>query len=213
VTAGGAELVEIEDIPQAEHARVAQAIFAAEPERLTPGIALGGNHNVWFDLKSVEPARDQTLEEVRDEVAAAWTREQTETAIAAQVAEITDRLETGEPLADVAAAYNQFPQVSSPFTRSGETGTPIDSSVANAVFAGGPEHHGSAVNETGEQVVFEVVDVTPDSDGLDEQTLEALADESRLDLVGAFVTGVRDDADMRVNQQALEQAMSLVSGQ
>lgn len=213
VTASGAELAEIEDIPQAEHARVAQAIFAAEPERLTPGIALGGNHNVWFDLKSVEPARDQTLEEVRDEVAAAWTSEQTEAAITAQVAEITDRLGTGEPLADVAVAYNQFPQVSSPFTRSGETGTPIDSAVANAVFAGGPEHHGSAVNEAGEHVVFEVVDVTPDADGLDEQTLEALADESRLDLIGAFVTGVREDADMRVNQQALEQAMALVSGQ
>ncbi|GLQ57796.1 peptidylprolyl isomerase [Devosia nitrariae] len=213
VTASGAALAEIEDIPQAERARVAQAIFAAEPERLTPGIALGGNHNIWFDLKSVEPARDQTLEEVREEVAAAWTREQTEAAIAAQVAEITDRLNMGESLADLAAAYNQFPQISSPFTRSGEAGTAIDSTVANAVFAGGPEHHGSAVNAEGEHVVFEVVDVAPDTDGLDEQTLEALDNESRLDLVGGFVTGVREDADMRINQQALEQAMALATGQ
>lgn len=213
VTASGAELAEIEDIPEAERARIAQAIFAAEPERLTPGIALGGNHNVWFDLKSVEPARDQTLEEVRDEVTAAWTRQQTEAAITAQVAEITDRLDAGEPLADVAAAHGQFPQVSSPFTRSGEAGTPIDSTVANAVFAGGPEHHGSAVNEGGEHVVFEVIDVTPDTSGLDDQTLEALADESRLGVIGAFVTGVREDADMRINQQALEQAMALATGQ
>jgi peptidyl-prolyl cis-trans isomerase D len=213
VTASGTELSAVADIPEAERGRIAQAVFAAEPERLTPGISLGGSHNVWFDLKTVDAARDQTLDEVRDQVIEAWNREETDALIAAQVEEITGRLDSGEALADVAMNYNQFPQISSPFTRNGEAGTPIDSTVANSVFAGGEDHHGSAINETGEYVVFEVTDVTPAVEPLDEATLAALDNEARVGVYGDFVMGVRQDAGLRINQQALDQVLALSAGQ
>lgn len=213
LTATGTQLEGVEGIPEDARTRVREAVFAAEEGRLTPAIVLGSNHNIWFDLKSVEPERDLTLEEAREDVAAAWRAEQVDLAVAERVEEIVARLDSGASLADVAVEYGQFPQISSPFTRSGETGTPIDQTVASAAFAGGPEHHGSAVNANGEHVVFEVVNVTPASETLDEQTLLALASEKQSNLLGSFIDGVRQDAGARVNQQVLEQVLGLNAAQ
>jgi len=211
LTRAGAELEGVEGVPQEARTRVAQAVFSAEEGRLTPAVVLGSNNNIWFDLKSIEPARDQTLDEVRDEVAAAWTQEQLTQATAEQVEEIVAQLDEGASLADVAAQYNQFPQVSPAFTRSGDTsGTPIDQNVAAVVFAGGPDNHGSAVNANGEHVVFEVVDVTSASaDQFDEQTRMALANENQTNLLASFIDGVRGSAGFTINQQALDQALAL----
>jgi peptidyl-prolyl cis-trans isomerase D len=209
LTAGGAELEGIAGIPEDTRTRVSEEVFAAEEGRLTPAIVLGSNHNIWFDLQSIEPERDLTLEEARDDVAAAWRAEQVDQAVAARVEEIVAKLDAGASLADVAVEYGQFPQISSSFTRSGETGTPIDQTVASAVFAGGSEHHGSAVNANGAHVVFEVVDVTPASEPLDEQTQQALASEKQTNLLGSFVDGVRTSAGFTINQQALDEVLAL----
>jgi peptidyl-prolyl cis-trans isomerase D len=209
LTADGAGLEGVAGIPEDARARVTEAVFAAEQGRLTPAIVLGSNQNIWFDLQSIEPEGDLTLAEAREEVAAAWRAEQVDLAVAERVEQIVAQLDSGAALADVAAEYGQFPQISSPFTRSGETGTPIDQSVASAVFAGGPEHDGSAVNANGEHVVFEVVGVTPASEPLDEQTLTALASEKQTNLLGEFVNGVRDSAGFTINQQVLDQVLAL----
>lgn len=213
VTAGGAELTVIPDLAAEDSPRVAQAIFKAEEGALTAAVPLAGNGNLWFDLNTIEPARDQTLDEVRDAVAEALTTERTNNAILAAQADAVARLDNGEALADIAASYNVFPQISAPFTRFGSEDGTIDGAVASAAFAGDENHHGSAVSQGGEFIVFEVTDLTPATGPLEEAANASLENEARIGLYGDFVSAVRDDAGLRINQQALSQALALNTGQ
>jgi peptidyl-prolyl cis-trans isomerase D len=213
VTAGGAELTVIPDLAAEDSPRVAQAIFKADEGALTAAVPLAGNGNLWFDLNTIEPARDQTLDEVRDAVAEALTTERTNNAILAAQADAVARLDNGEALADIAASYNVFPQISAPFTRFGSEDGTIDGAVASAAFAGDENHHGSAVSQGGEFIVFEVTDLTPATGPLEEAANASLENEARIGLYGDFVSAVRDDAGLRINQQALSQALALNTGQ
>jgi peptidyl-prolyl cis-trans isomerase D len=214
LTSAGIELEQVPAIAPDARQRVATAVFAAEEGDLTPAISLGATNNIFFELEGIEPARDQTLDEVRDEIAAAWTADATADAVAEFTANIVARMQAGEALASIALETSQFTQLSQPFTRQGETGTPIDQTVADAVFAGGADHVGSAVNDAGEYVVFEVTSVTPaDITVLDAPTREALAADAQRNMVDEFTLSVRSAAGLQVNQAALQQALGLVSGQ
>lgn len=213
VTASGTELDVLPNLSAEDRSRLSQAIFKAESGALTPATAIAGNGNVWFDLKSVEPARDQTLDEVREQVAAALTAERTQAALLAATTEAAARIKAGEAVGDVAASYNVFPQLSTAFTRFGAADGTIDATVAAAVFAGGADNSGTAVSQSGEHVVFKVVDVIPAEGDLEAQARTSLENEARVGIYGDFVTAVSNEAGLRINQQALEQTLSLNTGQ
>jgi len=212
VTAQGNELAIIPGVEAADRTRIAQAIFAAQPERLAATISLGANRNVWFDLQEVVPARDQTLDEVREQVVAAVTAQRTREALDAEVESILDALRSGTPFADVAASRNQFPQLSQPFNRNGDGSPVIDGQVAQAAFAGGEGHIGAAENGDGDQVVFQVVEIVPNATASDERTRQFVAESVRNNIYAEFVTGLRDQAGLRINQEALNQTLALNSG-
>ena len=207
VTAGGAQLSVMPTVAPTDYARISQAIFNAEEDKLTPAVSLGGNAHVWFDLESIEPARDRTLDEVRDDVAAALRAERTNNALLALSEDIVARLNAGEALADIAAELNSFPQISSTFTRFGADDGSGDPTVAAAAFAGGPESAGSVVSESGEFLVFQVVDSGTPAEPLTADAVEMINAEARNGLYAELVSALRNDAGLRVNDQALRQLL------
>jgi peptidyl-prolyl cis-trans isomerase D len=140
------------------------------------------------------------------------TNERVNNAIMAAQAEAVKRLDNGEALADVAASYNVFPQLSAPFTRFGSEDGTIDGAVASAAFAGDASHHGSAVSQSGEFIVFEVTDLTEPAAPLEASASTTLENEARIGIYGDFVTAIRDDARMVINQQTLQQVLALNTG-
>ncbi len=212
VTASGAELTVIPDLATEDGPRVTQAIFKAEQGALTAAIPLAGNANLWFDVTAIEPARDQTLDEVREQLTVTMTNERVNNAILAAQADAVKRLDAGEAIADVAAAYNVFPQLSAPFTRFGAQDGTIDGAVAQAAFAGDATHHGSAVSQSGEFIVFQVTDLTEPAAPLEASASATLENEARIGIYGDFVTAVRDDARMVINQQTLQQVLATNTG-
>ncbi|MHB1110164.1 MAG: peptidylprolyl isomerase [Devosia sp.] len=209
VTEAGSELTAVPDVPETERARVAEAIFAAAQDKLAPTLSLGSNRNVWFDLKAVEPARDQTLDEVHDAVLAAVTAERSEAAVVAEVEKITGRLKAGEAFADIAVSLNQFPILSQPLGRSGDGTTVLNQDVAAAAFAGGPSHFGSARNGDGDYVVFQVVEVTAATAEATDAARSFVEEANRETLYGDFVNGLRDAAGIRLNRQTFDQLIAL----
>lgn len=207
VTAAGTELSVLPNLSADELPKVRTAIFNAQDGRLTPAVPLSGNAHVWFDLESIEPARDRTLDEVRDELVAAVTAERSNDALLALSAGIVDRLENGEALADIAMELSIFPQLSTPFTRFGAEDGSIDSTVAAAAFAGGPDHSGSVVNESGEFLVFKVVNSVGAPKALEAEAIAMINQEARNGLYAEFVSALRDDAGLRINEQALRQLL------
>ncbi|QQR40584.1 peptidylprolyl isomerase [Devosia rhizoryzae] len=203
VSQSGAELSALPNLAADERQKVAQAIYRAEEGRLTPSVPLAGNAHLWFDLESIAPARDQTLDEVRDQLIATITEERTNNALIELGNTIVGRLEGGEALTDVAAELSLFPQISPPFSRFGSDDGTIDTTVAAAAFAGGPDHKGSAVSESGEFIVFQVTDNAAPAEPLATDVVAGLNDDARTGLENEFVAAIRDDAGLRINQQAL----------
>ena len=212
VTAGGAELADDADIPEDARANVAAAIFKAEQGALTPAVSLGSNRNIWFDLKAVEPARDQTLAEVRDAIVAAWTAQKTSEALTTEVAVSLDKLRAGQAFDIVALGYTQAPVTSEPLTRDGDGTKVLNSTVAQAIFDGGPGHFGAALNGEGNQVIFRVVEITPAGTADAAPSIKQFVQNSMTDgLDSDFQRGLVDMAGLKVNQQALMNLLSLNS--
>jgi peptidyl-prolyl cis-trans isomerase D len=211
VTAGGAELAETE-VPADARTTVATAIFRAEQGALTPAVSLGSNRNVWFDLKSVEAARDQTLDEVRDQLIETWTAQKTSEALTTEVAITLDKIRAGMSLVDAAAEINQYPVPSLPMGREGD-GTPVlNPAGAEAIFAGGEGHFGAAVNGDGDQVVFQVVEITPADAGAVTPAVQQFVENSMNDGIdGDFQQGLLDMKSLRINRQALTNLLTLNS--
>lgn len=206
VTADGSALSVLPNLAAEDRGRVSQAIFNAQMERLNPAVALAGNAHVWFDLLEIVPARDQTLDEVRSEVETALTEERANNALLALGEDVVARIEAGETLADIAVSLNLFPQISTPFTRFGSDDGTVDATVAASAFAGGPDHTGSVVNESGEFIVFQVVDASA-GEPLSADVITSVDNEARAGLYSEFVSALRDDAGLRVNQQAMQQLL------
>ena len=206
LTPGAPELSSPEVTPE-EVTRIGTAVFNATQGELSPTVGIASNRNVFFDLTKVEPARDQTLDEVRDAVVTAWTDAKTQEALAAEVTRITDELKAGKPFADVAAANGQFPNLSQPLKRSGDGSTVLNQAVANEVFNGGPGHFGSAVNGDGDHVVFQVAEVNEAAADATPQAKQYVEDGTRESVYSDLLQGLKGEAALRVNQQVLTQLL------
>lgn len=212
VTASGQALSEIEAIPADGYARVASAIFNADPESLAPTVALNANLNVWFDIERVAPARDQTLDEVRDAINTAMLDERSADALIEQVEGIVAHLETGESIDDVGLTVGQFPQLSAPFNRGGSDAV-IDSAVASSAFSGGPDFFGSAQNGNGDYVIFHVEEVAQSEEDAQQAARDFVNNAVVDSLYNDFLTALRDSAGVRINQGVLQQVLALDGGQ
>ena len=65
----------------------------------------------------------------------------------------------------------------------------------------------------GDFVVFQVTDLTPAEGPLEASAGATLENEARIGVYGDFVTAVRDDARMVINQQTLQQVLAVNTGQ
>ena len=165
--------------------------------------------NVYFDLTKVDPARDQTLDEVKDKVSAAWTAAKTDDALKAEVAAIIKELDSGKSFQDVASERNQFATISPPITRDGDKTSVLGQQVAAQIFASGANSYGSTVDTDGEYLVYHVTDVTPAQGEGDKNIADFLMNSQRNGLYSEFITGLRDEQGIKINQQALSQTLNL----
>lgn len=208
LTRSGAALEEIATIPEATRETVVSQIFSAsETATLTPAINLGSNRAVFFDLVEVQPVRDQTLEEVRSEVIAAWQDLQTDLAITEAAQEIVGELDAGGDMFVVAADTGAIPQASQPFGRNGDDFIAAD--IARAAFMGGQGYAGYATTAEGDVVVFQVTSVIEAEPDQPSPIAEGMSVGFSDVLYAGFVEGLRQDTPIRVNEPTLNRLIGL----
>jgi len=214
ITADGDELSVDADISDADRATIAKAIFAAKEGSITPSVQLSNNQTVWFDLHKVDPARDQTLAEVRDALAKAWTDEKTNAAMKTEAEKLVADLKSGKKFEDITADLGQLPILSPPITRQGDKSgagatNVLDGAVAQAAFDGGDGHFGYAVNGSGDYVVFQVEAINAASGTAPAQMKTGVQQSVRQSVYNDFITGLTQDAGIKINQQVLDQTLAL----
>ncbi|MEJ1159277.1 peptidylprolyl isomerase [Prosthecomicrobium sp. N25] len=187
-----------------EPAKIVAAAFESDVGVENDTLQLGTNGFMWFEVTGITPARDRTLDEVKDDVTARWKAEQTRTGLAAKAAELVARLEKGEDIEEVARSVGTEAKTS-PTLKRGEPAEGLAATVVNAAF-GGPEGHVATVlADNDARVVLKVKDVSEvaffgDSDSTKAEAKE-LAGDIQSTLLDQYVRQLRAEIPATVNQQ------------
>lgn len=165
---------------------------------------------VWFEVAGIDPAHDRTLDEVKDQISAAWREDEVRRRLASKAAELVKALDSGETIEAVAQANGELPvQSSASVKRAGAEG--LSQGLVAQVFNVQVGKSGSAAGDGLTRIVFKVNDsVTPPYDPESEQ---AKAIASRLaqaygeDILQQYLAKVQTDLGVRINAAALNLAV------
>ncbi|WP_255616549.1 SurA N-terminal domain-containing protein [Microvirga puerhi] len=195
------------DIPNRD--AVVKAVFASdigvdnEPLRTTDG------GYVWFDVTGIEPSREKTLDEVKDQVTTQWREDEISRRLADKARELTDRIEKGEALEAVAQSAGAEAKNAADLARN----TAKDDLSADAVtriFSVPVGKAGNTATGTDTRAVFKVTSATvpplvataQEAQRVETQLRNGMGD----DLVNQYIAQIRKDLGVTINQQALRQA-------
>ena len=118
-----------------------------------------GGGFVWYEVAGITPARDRTLDEVKDKVVARWREDQVGTRLKAKADDMVEQIKGGKSLEDAAAGQNLKVETAKAIKRSGAEALP-QPTVA-AIFRTAKDSADSADGkDASERVVFKVTDIT-----------------------------------------------------
>ncbi|WAP70122.1 peptidyl-prolyl cis-trans isomerase [Jiella pelagia] len=198
------------DLPQKSD--LLTAAFDAEPGIDALPINVDPNGYLFYDVVSVDPAHDRTLDAVRDRVVADWKRERAGEQLNERAAALQKEIEGGKSIEGVAKEAGVEARTAFGITRQsavGELGRP----GAEAAFSGPA---GDVVTAPGREpetrLVMKVVEVSPPADPSSNVTAaqrQQMAGMLENDLYQSYVTLLQNEYPVRINPETLEQAKAL----
>lgn len=200
----------VRDIPESQ--ALLREAFEAEVGVETPPINIGAEGFVWFEVNDVIPARDRTLEEVREKVVNDWTAMKTAEALGAKAAELKDRLTKGAELPAIAEELSLAVETKYGLGRNGADPVFGEAAVASA-FSGPKGLVEVASDASGEnRILMKVTSVndasavTADSVSIEQrrQVSQQIAD----DILDQMVARLQSDYGVSVNRQLAERALA-----
>lgn len=198
------------DLPAAEG--LLAAVFESDVGLENDVLPFGDQGFLWYEVDNVIPERDQTLDEVRETVIAAWKADQSRTRLSEKAAEIQTRLEGGTPLETLAGEAELEVKRAENLARNAPSGD-FGPEAMTAVFGGPVGTSAVAASADGQQIVFKVADVaipdfnaaSPANAALNEQLSQQIGES----LLGQFITDQQNAAGVEVNEVGISQAIGL----
>jgi peptidyl-prolyl cis-trans isomerase D len=190
-------------------AEVINGAFGAEVGSENDALQLPAGGFVWYDVISVTPSRERSLDEVNDKVEARFREDEITKRLDAKTAELVGKLKSGAALADVAAAEGLKVETKWGLKRQGGVMPPH---VMTEAFRLAKGQAGSAEGQNpAERVIFRVTDIKvppfePDS-LTTAKTIDQLKDAYNNDILSQYVTRLESDVGTDINQKALAQAV------
>ncbi|NMG38508.1 peptidylprolyl isomerase [Chelativorans sp. ZYF759] len=198
------------DIPEAS--ALVEEAFATEEGVENPPINIGTLGFLYYEVDAIAPSRQMTLDEVREQAAADWTAAERASRLSELAADIRQRVDGGESLAEIAEELGLSVQ-----NKYGLNRTTNDSDLGRdgvaAVFAV-PQGATSAMSlpDGRGHVVFTVTNVSQPMaagpDAIDENTRTRMSAGLSDDLLDQLVARLQGVYPVSVNQNALQQALS-----
>ena len=193
----------IADLPAS--AELLREAFETEVNVENDPISLGSNGFVFYEVEGVTPARDRTLDEVRDKVTADWIAAETRTRLSQRTADLEKRLRDGETIDAIAAELGIDKQT--------KRGLRLGGPGVAAVFAV-PNGGVGAFDAPGDagSILFRVTEVfEPAAAGAEAIPEPERANFSRGladDLLDQLVAKLQAELDVRVDQNAVARALN-----
>jgi peptidyl-prolyl cis-trans isomerase D len=164
---------------------------------------------VWYEVAGIEPARERSFEETRDEVAAQWRADQVSRRLAERARGLVERLEKGETIEAIAAEAGIEAKTVTDLARRASKGE-LSTEVVNRMFSV-PVGKAASVEAGESRVVFKItgasvppfVTTTAAAASLADQLRNILAD----DLLAQYVAQAQAEMGVAINQQAVSRAV------
>ena len=191
--------------------QVVEAMFRADVGTDNEAVRTPDNGYVWFDVTTIEPARERTFDEVKALVSAQWRQDEVASRLQARAREITDRIGKGETLDAVAATLALSVETSPPLTRASSL-PEFPANVLTVAF--GTAVNGASSADLGSargRMVFQVqsatvspfLRTTQEAENVGQQLGIAIGD----DLLSQYVTALQNRLGVRINQTTLRNAI------
>ena len=162
---------------------------------------------LWFDVMKVDPARERTFDEVKDQVEKQWRAEAVAKALSAKADDMVKQIEGGATLESLAQGAGLEAKSAADLRRSGGAG--LAPSLVNAVFTVPAGGAGSAATPDG-RVVFKVTaDATPPTK-FDDPAVKTIANQLteglQTSVVAQFVSALETELGVKIHQNVLQSA-------
>lgn len=162
---------------------------------------------LWFDVTGITPARERTLDEVKDQVETRWRDDEIGKRLQAKTDDMLGKLKAGGTLAQL-ATESGLKMVTANDLQRGRAGGFTPAKLVEAAFKTPKGVPGSAAgDQESARFVFRVTDVVdPTLDPIASKALTtSLQNAYSDDFVGGYVTRLQNDLGVTLNQQALTQ--------
>jgi peptidyl-prolyl cis-trans isomerase D len=193
---------------------VISGAFNTEVGNENDPLMLPGGGFLWYDVASITPSRERKLDEVKDRVEARWREDEIVKRLNAKTADLVDKLKSGTPLADVAAAEGLKVDTKSGIKRQGTDVLPPR--VISEIFRTAKDAVGSAEGQNAtDRVIFRVTDIKVPTFDASSAAAKAISDQLKgaynQELISQYVTRLENDLGTTINQAAVAQAVGRAS--
>ncbi|MGE0563865.1 MAG: peptidyl-prolyl cis-trans isomerase [Pseudolabrys sp.] len=201
----------IKDLPQGPN--LVRAVFATEIGVENDPLQIPGGGYLWYDVAGVTPARDRTLDEVKNQVEERWRANEVAEKLKAKAEEMLVKLKNGTPLSQIASEAGLTAATAKDMQR-GKAADGVAAKVVEAVFNTPKGQSGTSEGDkTDTRVVFTVTEATvPEATEAQTDTIEtALESAYSEDLVNQYVARLEKELGVRINEQALNQVTGVAT--
>jgi peptidyl-prolyl cis-trans isomerase D len=200
----------IKDLPASPY--LIKAVFEAEPNTENEALTTTNNGFVFYELTSITPARDRTLDEVRQRVVADWTTEETTKRLTAKADELDKRLKAGTTLDVIAGELKLEKQTKRGVKREADD-VDFGKDGAAAMFGVGEGGTGLIPSPTGEgQILFKVAEVFEpagaDASSVPDDAQKSFTQGMSDDLLDQLVAQLQTQYAVSIDQAAVAQAVA-----
>ena len=195
------------DLPQGVD--VPAAAFSSEVYGENEPLRFPGGGYVWFDVESIKPSREQSLDEVKDQVLTRWRNDEVASRLKTKATEMLDKIKAGTPFATVAGA-DKLKAEWRPGIKRGNPPPGIPAGAIAEIFRTPKDSSGSADGASPtERIVFHVIDVKVpplDTEAAEAKRIdEALRGRMTEDIIAQYVARLESEIGVSINQNALNQ--------
>jgi peptidyl-prolyl cis-trans isomerase D len=200
----------VKDLPQS--ADLIKAVFDAEVGTENDGLPTAADGYLFYEVEGITPARDRTLDEVRQKVVADWTVAETTKRLSEKAEALEKQLKGGETLDAIASELKLEKQTKRGVKRDTDDAD-FGKDGAAAMFGVGEGGTGLIAAPTGEaKILFKVVEaIEPagaDASSVPEDMQKSFASGISDDLLDQLVAQLQTQYQVQIDQVAITQALA-----
>lgn len=175
-------------------------------------LSLGTNGFLWYQADEIIPARDRTIDEVKDKLVIAWKADEAIKNLIAKTDELKKKVQDGTTLEALAEELGVEKQTKRGVTRS-TNDSELGSAAVAAAFRGANGMIGSAATPNNDaQILFKVTEVIEpaglSAESISQERREAAATGLADDLLSQLIAELQKQYPVKINQTAINNAMA-----